>query len=36
MIAEAMLVRAGVTYRPISGDWAERERQAYDAVQSAI
>ena len=36
MIAEAMLGRAGVTYRPISGDWAERERQAYDAVQSAI
>ena len=35
-IAEAMLVRAAVTYRPISGDWAERERQAYEAIQSAI
>ena len=35
-IAEAMLVRAGVAYRPISGDWAERERQAHEAIQSAI
>ena len=33
-IAEAMLVRAGVAYRPISGDWAERERQAYEVIRS--
>lgn len=35
-IAETVLVRAGVTYRPISGDWAERERQAFDAIQSVL
>ena len=34
LIAEAMLVRAGVAYRPISGDWVERERQAYEVIRS--
>jgi NadR type nicotinamide-nucleotide adenylyltransferase len=27
-LAEDLLVRTGVTYRTVSGDWAERERQA--------
>jgi len=31
-IAEDMLKRAGVDYRLISGDWAERERQARAAL----
>jgi NadR type nicotinamide-nucleotide adenylyltransferase len=35
-LAEAMLVRADVAYRPIRGDWAEREQQVRDAIQSAI
>jgi NadR type nicotinamide-nucleotide adenylyltransferase len=31
-IAEDVLRRAGVRYRPIGGDWAERERQALAAL----
>lgn len=31
-IAEAVLVRAGVPYRAIGGDWGERERQARAAL----
>lgn len=31
-IAEAVLLRAGVPYRAIGGDWAERERQARAAL----
>lgn len=34
-IAEAMLVRAGVPYRSISGDWEQREAQARDAIANA-
>jgi NadR type nicotinamide-nucleotide adenylyltransferase len=33
-IAEAMLVRAGVAYREIAGDWAERERQARHLIET--
>jgi NadR type nicotinamide-nucleotide adenylyltransferase len=33
-IAEAVLMRAGVTYRTITGDWNERERQARAAVMA--
>ena len=32
-IAEEMLVRAGVDYRPIAGDWGERERQVRAALR---
>ena len=32
--AEEMLVRAGVPYRKIAGDWTERERQARAIIQS--
>ena len=31
-IAEAVLVEAGVSYVCVSGDWAERERRAVDAI----
>lgn len=31
-IAEQVLVRAGVPYCPISGDWGERERQTRRAI----
>ena len=34
-VAEEMLVRAGVSYRTVTGDWAERERQAREALNSA-
>ena len=34
--AEAMLERAGVPYRTIGGDWAERERQAIAAIDAAL
>jgi nicotinamide riboside kinase len=33
-IAEDVLVRAGVSYREIGGDWAERERQARRAIEA--
>ena len=33
-VAEATLVRAGVPYQPIGGDWHERERQAMVAIQA--
>ncbi|HEU4652046.1 MAG TPA: ATP-binding protein [Croceibacterium sp.] len=33
-LAEAVLVRAGVHYRKIGGDWAERERQARIAIEA--
>lgn len=33
-IAEQVLVRAGVRYRAIAGDWAARERQARLAVEA--
>lgn len=33
-VAEAILVRAGVPYRPIVGDWLERERQAKAAIEA--
>ncbi|HEY6869018.1 MAG TPA: ATP-binding protein [Novosphingobium sp.] len=32
-LAEAMLVRAGVRWQRVSGDWAERERQVLAAVE---
>ena len=35
-IAEAMLVRAGVPYRPIGGDWAQREREAVAAIEALL
>lgn len=35
-LAEHMLVRAGVRYRTIGGDWAERERQAIAAIAAAL
>ena len=31
-LAESILVRTGVTYRTISGDWPERERQVRAAL----
>lgn len=34
-LAEAMLVRAGVRWQRIGGDWAERERQAVAAIEAA-
>jgi NadR type nicotinamide-nucleotide adenylyltransferase len=34
-VAEDMLVRTGVRYRTITGDWKERERQAREALNSA-
>lgn len=33
-VAEAMLVRTGVRWQRVSGDWAERERQVLAAVQA--
>ena len=33
-LAEAMLVRAGVAYTRITGDWLERERQVIAAIES--
>ena len=33
-IAEAMLVRAGVPYRVVNGDWRERERQVRAAIET--
>ena len=33
-IAEDILVRSGVPYRTISGDWDERERQVREALRS--
>jgi NadR type nicotinamide-nucleotide adenylyltransferase len=35
-LAEAMLVRAGVPYRPIGGDWAEREGEAVAAIEALL
>lgn len=35
-IAEDILVRAGVPYRTIDGDWAAREREAAEAVAGAL
>ena len=35
-IAESVLVRAGVPYVQIGGDWAERERQARCAIEALI
>jgi NadR type nicotinamide-nucleotide adenylyltransferase len=35
-IAEDILVRAGVPYCAIDGDWAERERKAAEAVAGAL
>ena len=35
-IVEAVLVRAGVPYRSIGGDWAEREARALDAIDSVL
>ncbi len=32
---EEMLVRAGVPYARVSGDWAERERQVVEAIATA-
>jgi NadR type nicotinamide-nucleotide adenylyltransferase len=32
-VAEAMLVRAGVPFRTVAGDWDERERQAVAAIE---
>jgi NadR type nicotinamide-nucleotide adenylyltransferase len=34
-VAEGVLVRAGVPYRAITGDWEERERQVREALRSA-
>jgi len=34
-LAEEMLVRAGVPYARVSGDWAERERQVVEAIATA-
>ncbi len=34
--AETMLVRSGVRYHRVSGDWAGREEQARAAIRSAI
>ena len=33
-VAETMLVRAGVPYLPIGGNWEERERQAIAAIEA--
>jgi hypothetical protein len=35
-IAEDMLVRTGVTYRRIAGDWPFREAQAVAAIEEAL
>ena len=35
-IAEDMLVRTGVRYQRIGGDWAERERQAIHAIEALL
>lgn len=35
-VAEAMLVRAGVPYQSIGGDWDQRERQAAAAIGAMI
>lgn len=35
-IAEDMLVRAGVPYTTIGGDWAERERAAVAAIEALL
>ena len=35
-IAEAMLVRTGVPYRTISGDWDDRKRQAELAIEALV
>ena len=35
-IVENMLVRAGVPYRTIGGDWSERERQASAAIEALL
>lgn len=35
-IAEDMLVRTGVPYQRIGGDWAERERQAVAAIEALL
>lgn len=34
-VAEAMLVRAGVPFRTVGGDWDERERQAIAAIEAS-
>lgn len=34
--AEAMLVRAGVRWQRVAGDWAERERQVAAAVEAGL
>jgi NadR type nicotinamide-nucleotide adenylyltransferase len=33
-VAESMLLRAGVPYQAIGGDWDERERQALAAIEA--
>jgi nicotinamide riboside kinase len=35
-IAEDVLVRTGVRYRQIDGDWAERERKAVAAIEALL
>ena len=35
-IAEAMLVRTGVSYRTIGGDWDDRKRQAQRAIAALV
>ena len=35
-LAENMLHCAGVLFRPISGTWAERERNARDAIEDSL
>jgi len=35
-VSEAMLVRAGVAYRLIAGDWAEREAQVVEAIEQGL
>lgn len=35
-VSEAMLLRAGVPYRRIDGDWAQREAQVADAIAALM
>jgi NadR type nicotinamide-nucleotide adenylyltransferase len=35
-IAQAMLIRAGVVYRTVGGDWAERERQVRCEIAARV